>query len=360
VSADRVSSSHRQLVADAFAAFCVRDFLPQSVLKTGNQADSGAPVSTYQRADGLVLSAISDRSFLAEIIARIMPLRGKQILEIGSGTGYLAAVLGNLCSPDGQVIGCEIIRELFELSVANIRRAAMSNVTLLGGDFLDALEPKRMFDVVMATSSMSMVHEAILTACCPTGGQLLLPVEIPGGGDCFTIFNRHCDRLEVVYSRLSVSVPTTGRYSKKPIWAAPVDQVLRCWETSHKIIIETNRRYKHFVNDTLAFRSFLLFNEPLFQAVNLGSGHLADVANMAFGLISDKTSSCCLETAKTLILSGSEGLSLAARLTKLQRMWEERPQFSLENYQYEIEIRSYQGFAFDPGFRSKVNILCEP
>lgn len=347
-------------VAEVFAAISPLEFVPPSMVAMPGGTDSEGALRTFQRADGLVLSAISNRAFLCDIIARIMPLRGKRLFEIGSGTGYLAAVLAALCGPEGIVQGCEIIPELYQLSISNIERIGANNVRLLQGDFVDILQSTDMFDAVIATSCMSAIHAAILHSCNPIGGYILLPIEIPGGGDCFTIFQRDANRLTVVDSRLSVSVPSTGAYSGKPIWAPPVEQVLPGWETSPKTVIRSPAHARHFIHDTLAFRSFLLLNEPSFQAVNLGAGHLAFMEDMAFGLICGQTSSCCLRTARGMILRGTRGLELASRLTVWERDWARRSKPSLADWRYEIPIDPHQGFAFDPGFLNRINLVRDP
>jgi protein-L-isoaspartate O-methyltransferase len=312
---------------------------------------------TYKRSDGLVLSAISSRPFLANIITQIMPLLGKSVFEIGSGTGYLAAVMSVLCGPEGRVAGCEIIRDLFELSLVNLRKQGIDNVTLHYGDFLQVLSSPQVFDVVLATSSMSMLHERMLTSCRNTGGRILLPVEIPGGGDCFTIFSSLGDRLRVEYSVLSVSVPTTGSYSYKPIWAPPVGQLLPGWKQMKLLAIRTTGNYVHFIHETLPFRSFLLFNEPLFRAVSLRAQPLAAAADMAFGFVCEKSGSCCLQTSNTLLVGGVNGLKLAHRFGDLQRSWEGLAKPSLKDYIYEIRTPRSGGFEFVPGFRRRVDIL---
>jgi protein-L-isoaspartate O-methyltransferase len=347
-------------VAEVFSALSPSEFVPASMVATPGGTDSEGALRTFQRADGLVLSAISNRAFLSDIIARIMPLRGKRVFEIGSGTGYLAAVLAALCGPDGMVQGCEIIPELYTLSISNLERIGATNVQLFQGDFVDILRSAEMFDAVIATSCMSQIHAAIVQSCSPAGGCILLPVEIPGGGDCFTIFQRDANRLTVVDSRLSVSVPSTGAYSSKPIWAPPVEQVLPGWETAPKTEIRSPAHTRHFIHDTLAFRSFLLLREPSFQAVNLGAGHLAFMEDMAFGLICDRTSSCCLRTAGGLILRGAKGLELASRLTMWERDWAQRSKPSLADYRYEIPIDPRQGFAFDPGFLNRITLVRDP
>jgi protein-L-isoaspartate(D-aspartate) O-methyltransferase len=61
-------------------------------------------------------------------------------LDVGSGSGYLAAVLHHLVSPGGKVVGIEHIPQLVDESIANLKRDGLSNalekgeVVILSGD----------------------------------------------------------------------------------------------------------------------------------------------------------------------------------------------------------------------------------
>jgi protein-L-isoaspartate O-methyltransferase len=133
-------------VDEIFASIDPLDFLPNGA--SGTAAVGNAAIRTFSDQDGLVLSAISDRRFLRWIIEALMPLQGRRIFEIGSGTGYFATLLGCLCGPAGEVFGCEIISSLHETSVKNRKLAALSNVSLKCGDFVEILPHLRVFDVM--------------------------------------------------------------------------------------------------------------------------------------------------------------------------------------------------------------------
>lgn len=46
---------------------------------------------------------------------------GSKVLDVGSGSGYLVAVLHNLVGPGGKVVGIDHIKELVDFSVENLK-----------------------------------------------------------------------------------------------------------------------------------------------------------------------------------------------------------------------------------------------
>lgn len=345
-----------RLVEQAFSSIDPAHFLNLTASEGSNALAGDDAIPTFRRNDGLVLSAISNRSFLRDLACMIMPLEGKRVFEIGSGTGYLACVLSGLCGTTGQMQGCEIIPQLWSASRNNVLLAACGNVSLTFGDFVEVLPEKGLFDVVIGTSSFSLLHASIINACSPEGGLIVLPIEIPGGGDCMTIFQRRGSTLLVKDAMLSVSVPTTGHYSDREVWAPQVGHVLPDWHVSQKTMIGLPSGITHTIPGTLAFRSFLLFDEPLYQAVSVGAGPLSRADDMAFGLICTSTRSCCLQRGHSLILQGRRALELAERFVTRRRLWESRGRPSLATYRYSVDLTRRAHFAFVPALSSHVGM----
>src|SRR3954470_14326199 len=71
--------------------------------------------------------------YMTALMAEVLELTGNEtVLEVGSGCGYAAAVLGALAA---RVISVEIIPRLVDLARANLRRARRDgNVTIVQGD----------------------------------------------------------------------------------------------------------------------------------------------------------------------------------------------------------------------------------
>jgi protein-L-isoaspartate O-methyltransferase len=320
-------------------------FVPEGAVNS--RPGSQNPIRTYADERGLTLSAISDRQFMAWIVAALMPLTGCRVLEIGAGTGYLAYALAQLVGSKGSVKGCEIIPELFETSIRNPLIRSTSTIELHQGDFVDVVPSLGQFDVVIATSAMSSLHPALLNACHDCGGMIAFPVEIQGGGDCYTIFRRQGATLRTVAAKLSVSVPTTGSYTPDPAWFAPLGRVLPAFDLSKVIRVYSNSFLGHPVYDTLSLRSFLQAHEPLFASVSLGDDGDSFVQKVAFGLVDKQAESFCLQLFDHLVLGGPNAFALARRYTARAQEWEAQGRPSLADYRYRLELDRPSGISFE-------------
>jgi protein-L-isoaspartate O-methyltransferase len=328
------------------------DFLPDG--DRGNHLDGNSAIRTFSNADGLVLSAISDRQFLRWMIEALMPLQGRRVFEIGSGTGYFATLLGYLCGPAGAVLGCEIISSLHEKSVKNHILVELGNVSLKFGDFVEILSGLGTFDVIIATSCLSQIPHCLVSACSTEGGLLAFPIEVPGGGDCFTVFERHCNRLSVKTARLSISVPSTGKYCTRAFWAQPLKVLLPSFEKLSKIQISIEDMVEDSIRDTLGFRSYLLFEEPLFDAVNFGTGHLSMAGDMGFGLFDVSAESACFRRGNVMTSIGKRGLELAAIFSEHYRNWKASGCATLADIRYAIDVTRNRDIELRPSLKSLV------
>lgn len=348
------SSVARALITEAFASFDPTDFVPgaQARGRKSSTCDPDAAIPTCRNDSGLIVSAISSRTFLKEIIENLLPLAGMRVFEIGCGTGYLASVLSKLCGEAGMVYGCEIVPKLVQVAKENIKSKGIRNIQIVEGDFADVLPAHGVFDVVIGTSSMSSMHESIINACNSMGGTVIIPIEIPGGGDCITSFKRTGSTLVTNFAALSLSVPTTGRYTSRAIWAPPVQELIPFWGTMPRTVIQFGENATTIAN-TLSFRSWLLYNEPLFVAANLETGYLTRESDMAFGLVDSNSSSYCLKTGSTLLLAGRDALVLAQRFASRLSAWEDGGKLSLANYRFRIDLENCEAIDFVPPLKRR-------
>jgi protein-L-isoaspartate(D-aspartate) O-methyltransferase len=92
----------------------------------------------------------------------------ERVLEVGTGSGYMAALLGH----KGQrVVTLEILPELAALARANLDRAGLMNVTVRQADGARGLAEEGPFDVIVLSGSVSAVPPALLAQLKP-GGRL--------------------------------------------------------------------------------------------------------------------------------------------------------------------------------------------
>lgn len=90
----------------------------------------------------------------------------ENILEVGTGSGYMAALLG---AHADHVWSVEIVPELAEAAKENLRRAGVTNVSVETGDGLVGLPDHAPYDVIMLSGSVSEVPQALLNQLKPDG-----------------------------------------------------------------------------------------------------------------------------------------------------------------------------------------------
>jgi protein-L-isoaspartate(D-aspartate) O-methyltransferase len=95
-----------------------------------------------------------------------------RVLEIGTGSGYQAAILSRLCS---QVLTIERYRTLAEGARALLRKLGCGNVEVVLGDGFDIPASAGSFDRIIVTAAMERIPEALTQRLDP-GGLMIAPV----------------------------------------------------------------------------------------------------------------------------------------------------------------------------------------
>jgi protein-L-isoaspartate(D-aspartate) O-methyltransferase len=113
-----------------------------------------------------------------------------RVLEIGAGSGYMAALLAQLAD---QVVSLEIEPELAAMAQDNLQRAGVRNAAVRVGDGSEPI-PDGPFDVILLSGSVASVPQELL-ALLREGGRLAAIV----GEDPMmrmTLVRRHGERFE--------------------------------------------------------------------------------------------------------------------------------------------------------------------
>ena len=100
--------------------------------------------------------------------------RHERVLEIGTGSGFMAALLGHRAQ---SVISLEIKPALAKTAADNLRRNGASNVTVVQADGSHGYPAEAPFDVIVLSGSVAKVPAELLNQLKP-GGRL---VAIEGG-----------------------------------------------------------------------------------------------------------------------------------------------------------------------------------
>lgn len=122
---------------------------------------------------------ISQPFIVAYMSALLAPLRGKRVLEVGTGSGYQAAVLAEA---GAVVCSIEIVAPLSEAAAKSLARAGYSAVTLRVGDGYAGWPERAPFDRIIVTAAASMIPSPLIEQLAP-GGRLVMPVEDAATGE---------------------------------------------------------------------------------------------------------------------------------------------------------------------------------
>ncbi|NUZ06011.1 protein-L-isoaspartate O-methyltransferase family protein [Piscinibacter koreensis] len=104
----------------------------------------------------------------ARLLAELQVQRHERVLEIGAGSGYMAALLAHRAQ---HVTTLEIDPQLAQLAADNLRRAGVKNVDVLNVDGAASVPVEGPFDVIVLSGSVAEVPSNLL-AQLKVGGRL--------------------------------------------------------------------------------------------------------------------------------------------------------------------------------------------
>jgi len=146
--------------------------------------------------------------FIVAWMTELLELKpGAKVLEIGTGSGYQAAILAELGYV--QVYSVEIIPELADGSAARLQRLGYKDVHLKQGDGYYGWKEYAPYDAIIVTAAPDHLP-APLSAQLATGGKIVIPIGPQGFIQTLWKFVNETDGLKA-YNLGGVSfVPLTG------------------------------------------------------------------------------------------------------------------------------------------------------
>ncbi len=101
--------------------------------------------------------------------------RGHRVLDIGTGTGYHAAVMAEIVGPEGRIHGVERIKELAERAAETLKSLGYENVEIYHGDGSVGLPDKAPFDRVLVACAAPDIPKPLIEQL-KDGGKMVIPV----------------------------------------------------------------------------------------------------------------------------------------------------------------------------------------
>jgi len=148
---------------------------------------------------------ISQPYIVAFMTEQLDPQPTDRVLEIGTGSGYQAAVLAQLVA---EVYTIEIIEPLAQRAEADLKRLGYTNIRVRAGDGSRGWPEAAPFDAIIVTCAPEKVPPPLVEQL-RDGGRMIIPVG-PMGDQELVLLRKRGEQLEQ-HSVLSVRfVPMTG------------------------------------------------------------------------------------------------------------------------------------------------------
>ncbi len=118
---------------------------------------------------------ISQPYIVAYMTELVKPRRGQRVLEIGTGSGYQAAVLAEIVD---SVFTIEIITELANEADARLKNLGCKNILVRNADGYYGWEEKAPFDAIVVTAAAEHIPPPLIRQL-KDGGVMVIPVGTP-------------------------------------------------------------------------------------------------------------------------------------------------------------------------------------
>lgn len=175
-------------------------FLPEGVLPRAYE-DAPIPIGYQQTA--------SQPSLQAYYLTLLRPGPEEKVLEIGTGSGYLTALLALLAD---RVYSVERVRELSQRARRALDAMGLKNVALLVGDGTIGWRKYQPFDVVVVSAASPRVPPALLDQLAE-GGRMLIPIGSRESQELVLVRREGGEVREEVVRGECTFVPLLGRFA---------------------------------------------------------------------------------------------------------------------------------------------------
>jgi protein-L-isoaspartate(D-aspartate) O-methyltransferase len=135
---------------------------------------------------------ISQPFIVAYMTELAKPVKWKKVLEIGTGSGYQAAVLAEIVDT---VFTIEIIPELAKEAATRLGKLGYRNIVTKTGDGYNGWKEHAPFDVIMVTAADDHIPQPLLDQLAENG-RLIMPVGSPSSAQQIVLAIKKNGRIE--------------------------------------------------------------------------------------------------------------------------------------------------------------------
>ena len=145
--------------------------------------------------------------YIVALMTELLELRGDEnVLEIGAGSGYQAAILSKLAK---RVYTIERVKELADRTRELLREYNYANVEVIHGDGTKGYPKEAPYDVIIVTAAADRVPQSLLEQLAE-GGRLVAPLGPRYHQELVRIKKVSKDELQTEYFGGVIFVPLIG------------------------------------------------------------------------------------------------------------------------------------------------------
>lgn len=185
-------------VLAAFRKVPRHEFVPPG-LQDSAYDDSALPIGEDQTIS---------QPYMVAIMTELLKLKGSEkVLEVGTGSGYQAAILAELCR---KLYTIERIGPLSKRAEGILKKLNYHNVEYIIGDGTEGFSPSAPYDSIIVTAGCPQIPPPLIDQLAE-GGSLVIPV-----GERFyqtlTVVTKEKGKIKIEPSIGCVFVPLVGKY----------------------------------------------------------------------------------------------------------------------------------------------------
>ncbi len=256
-----------------------------------------------------VASTISQPSLVLRMLDMLQLQPAQKVFEMGTGSGWNAALLGSLVGPAGCVYTVELYPEAAQTAAAIIHELGITNVQVIEADGGEGYSPGAPYDRAIFTAGAFDLPRCFYDQM-KDGGLLLMVIKIEGGGDGLFLLRKVGNHFEAIDSMACAFIQMKGKYQLKS-WEPIELESLPEWPTLRQKPAGSKRFWwagkgqDDFLWRTLGVRSYLSVTEPAFRAFKRPRADDPSHDEHYFGLWDSEQQSLVLAKDDLLVAYGS-------------------------------------------------------
>ncbi|KKQ55700.1 MAG: L-isoaspartyl protein carboxyl methyltransferase [Parcubacteria group bacterium GW2011_GWA2_38_13] len=154
-------------IISAFKKIHRIDFIPEAMRQ---YSDEDRALPTFEN------QTISQPYTVAFMLELLQPMRGEKILDVGSGSGWVAGMLAHIVGKKGKVYSIELVPELVQFSIDNLAKYRFNNLKIINGDGSLGLPKIAPFDAIHVAAAGKIIPRA-LKVQLKIGGRMVIPTQ---------------------------------------------------------------------------------------------------------------------------------------------------------------------------------------